>query len=55
MSAEDVVDASLRGLARGKLFVVPGWRYKLYVFLLKALPGFLIRPLALRIKGKYRR
>jgi short-subunit dehydrogenase len=55
MSAEDVVDASLRGLARGKLFVVPGWRYKLYAFLLKTLPGFLIRPLALRIKGKYRR
>jgi len=51
-SAEDVVDASLRGLARGKLIVVPGWRYKFYVFLLKAIPGFVIRPLALRIRGK---
>jgi len=55
ISAEDVVDASLRGLSRGDLFVVPGRRYKLYVFILKALPGFLIRPLALRFKGKYRR
>lgn len=55
MSAEDVVAASQRGLARGKLFVVPGWRYKFYVFLLKALPGFLIRDLALRFRGRYRR
>ena len=54
MSAEDVVAASLRGLARGKLFVVPGWRYKFYVFLLKALPGFLIRSLALGTRGRFR-
>lgn len=55
MSAEDVVTASLRGLARGKLFVVPGWRYKFYVFLLKAFPGYLIRSLALGTRGRYRR
>jgi uncharacterized protein len=55
MSAEDVVTASLRGLEGEKPVVVPGWRYKLYVFLLKALPGFLIRSLALRFQGKYRR
>ncbi|MGA6993462.1 MAG: SDR family oxidoreductase [Candidatus Deferrimicrobiaceae bacterium] len=55
MFAEDVVAASLRGLARGKPVVVPGWRYKLCVFLLKALPGFVVRSLALRFQGKYRR
>jgi len=33
-----VVDASLEGLKRGKLFVVPGWRYKLIVALLRLLP-----------------
>jgi short-subunit dehydrogenase len=54
-SPEDVVTASLRGLARGKLFVVPGWRYKAYVVLLKALPGFVLRPAALRFRGRYRR
>jgi short-subunit dehydrogenase len=53
-SPEDVVDASLRGLARGKPVVVPGWRYKFYVCILKALPGFVIRPLALRMRGKGR-
>lgn len=51
-SAEDVVSASLRGLSRGKLFVVPGWRYRFYVLLLKALPKSVVRSLALRIRGK---
>lgn len=55
MSAEDVVTASLRGLKRGKPVVVPGWRYKLYVLLLKALPGFVVRSIALRFQGRYRR
>jgi hypothetical protein len=35
---ELVVDASLEGLQRGKLFVVPGWRYKFIVSLLRLLP-----------------
>jgi hypothetical protein len=38
MPAEDVVAASLQGLEKGKLFVVPGWRYKLLVALLRMLP-----------------
>jgi len=42
MSAREVVAASLRGLKRGKLFVVPGWRYQLLVVLLRVLPRFLI-------------
>ena len=35
---EKVVDASLAGLARNKLFVVPGWRYKFIVHLLRLIP-----------------
>ncbi len=38
MKAEDVVAASLKGLDRGKLFVVPGTRYKLMVLLIKLMP-----------------
>ena len=38
MPAEDVVEASLRGLEKGKLFVVPGWRYKLLVLAMRMLP-----------------
>jgi short-subunit dehydrogenase len=38
MRAEDVVDASLAGLARGQLIVVPGWRYRLLTAFLSALP-----------------
>jgi short-subunit dehydrogenase len=38
MSAEEVVEASLEGLEKGKLFLVPGLRYKLLVSLLRLLP-----------------
>ena len=38
MKADDVVDASLRGLQRGKVFVVPGAFYKLIVTLEKLVP-----------------
>ena len=38
MPAEKVVAASLRGFAKGKLFVVPGWRYQVLVSGLRMLP-----------------
>jgi short-subunit dehydrogenase len=41
MRAEDVVDASLRGLERGQLFVVPGAAYKVVVMLEKLSPRWL--------------
>jgi short-subunit dehydrogenase len=39
MRAEDVVDASLAGLAHRQLFVIPGWRYRLLTALLSKLPS----------------
>ncbi|MFL6450168.1 MAG: SDR family NAD(P)-dependent oxidoreductase [Bryobacteraceae bacterium] len=41
MRAEDVVDASLAGLARGQLFVIPGWRYRLLTAFISKLPSSL--------------
>lgn len=41
MRAEDVVDASLAGLGRGELFVIPGWRYRLLTAFLSKLPSSL--------------
>jgi hypothetical protein len=41
MTSEEVVEASFRGLRRGHLIVVPGWRYKLVVALLRLMPMFL--------------
>jgi hypothetical protein len=38
MRAEDVVEASLEGLEKGQLFVVPGLRYKLLVLLMRLMP-----------------
>jgi hypothetical protein len=43
MPADFVVERSLDGFDRGQLIVVPGWRYKLIVALLKLLPGPLLR------------
>jgi short-subunit dehydrogenase len=39
LQAEDVVKESLKALPAGKLFVVPGWRYKALVGLLSVLPA----------------
>ncbi|HEX4165637.1 MAG TPA: SDR family oxidoreductase [Bryobacteraceae bacterium] len=38
LTSEEVVDASIEGLRRRKLFVIPGWRYKFLVGLLTRLP-----------------
>jgi short-subunit dehydrogenase len=43
MSADFVVEESLRGFDRGKLFVIPGWRYKVVVTGMKLLPAPLLR------------
>lgn len=46
MSAESVVDASLRGFERDQWLVIPGLRYKLIVLALKYVPRSLLRLLA---------
>ncbi len=38
LPAEEVVEASLDGLRRGKLFVIPGWRYRVFTAILTKLP-----------------
>jgi len=38
MTAEEVVEASLDGLRRGKLLVIPGWRYRVLTSLLTKFP-----------------
>ena len=49
MSAEHVVDASLRGLEHNRWMVVPGWRYRLFLSLYRWFP----RPLRHSIAVKY--
>ena len=55
MKAEDVVAASLRGLDRGDLFVIPGWRYKFLVRLLAVVPDGLRRWGSLRYAKRAKR
>jgi short-subunit dehydrogenase len=40
---EFVVEQSLRGFERRKLIVVPGWRYRLIVLLMRSVPDALVR------------
>jgi short-subunit dehydrogenase len=55
MTADFVVNESLRGFDEGKLFVIPGWRYKLIVMVMKSLPGWALRRMSARGAGRYRR
>ena len=43
MSPDFVVNESLREFDRRTVFVIPGWRYKLLVWMLRLLPGGLTR------------
>ncbi|HEY2845545.1 MAG TPA: SDR family NAD(P)-dependent oxidoreductase [Bryobacteraceae bacterium] len=43
MTSDFVVEESLRAFDRGTLFVVPGWRYKLLVGMLRVLPEVAMR------------
>jgi short-subunit dehydrogenase len=47
MSADAVVQESLRGFDRGRIFVIPGWRYRLIARLSRILPASWRRALAI--------
>jgi uncharacterized protein len=55
MSAENVVDTSLRGLERDRLFVIPGWRYRLLIAAIRFMPQSLKHFLAIRFSNSSRK
>lgn len=55
LTADFVVSESLRGFDAGKLFVIPGWRYKLLVRLMKSLPEWALRKATARGAQRYRK
>ena len=54
MTADFVVEESLRAFDRRELFVVPGWRYKLLVGILGLLPAGLIRWGSIRTAQRFK-
>jgi short-subunit dehydrogenase len=50
MTAEFVVEESLRGFDQGRLFVIPGWRYRMLVRLIKITPAGLLRKILTRAR-----
>jgi len=55
MSADGVVEASLRGLDSGRLIVIPGWWYRVLVRLMRGFPRGLYRTLAIKYARETRR
>lgn len=55
MTADFVVSESLRGFDEGKLYVIPGWRYKLLVAFLRAMPESVVRRASARGAARYRK
>jgi short-subunit dehydrogenase len=54
MNARDVVAASLSGLDAGRLFVIPGWRYRLLVAVGSVIPRWMVRSIAGRFRSNFR-
>ena len=48
MTPEEVVETSLRKLEKNRLFVIPGWRYRMFVRLNRFLPQFLKHYIAVK-------
>jgi uncharacterized protein len=55
MSADDVVDVSLRGLQRNQLIVIPGWYNRLFVCLYRRLPRALQHFIAIQYGSSRRK
>lgn len=55
LSAEEVVEASLRGLEQNRLIVIPGWRYRLFVSIQRWLPRSARHAIAIKYGSRNRR
>lgn len=55
MTPDFVAEESLRGFARRTLFVIPGWRYKLIVSVLRVVPAALIRHGSIRAAQRFKK
>lgn len=55
LDAGFVVAESLRAFDRGKVIVVPGWRYKIMVAFLRATPGAVMRRISAALGRRYRK
>jgi uncharacterized protein len=55
LTADFVTEESLKAFAKGKLMVVPGWRYKVLTGFMRVLPGAVIRRISATGVRRYRR
>lgn len=55
MTADYVVAESLRGFDRGKLIVIPGWRYQAIAAFMRSMPNSLLRKITTLAARRYRK
>jgi short-subunit dehydrogenase len=55
LTADFVVEQSLRGFERGQVFVVPHWRYKAIVAFMKITPEALMRRVSIAMARRYKK
>ncbi len=55
LTADYVVEESLRGFGRGQVFVIPNWRYKAMVRFMKMTPEPWMRRVSIAMAQRYRR
>ncbi|MEI9812635.1 MAG: SDR family NAD(P)-dependent oxidoreductase [Acidobacteriota bacterium] len=55
MTPDSIVTASLEGFARRKLIVIPGWRYRLLMGFVRAIPGAWVRWGSVYFVARYRK
>lgn len=55
MTADSIVKASLQAFAQRKLIVIPGWRYKLLMGFIRAIPGAWVRWGSVYFVQRYRK
>jgi uncharacterized protein len=55
LTADYVVEESLRGFERGQVFVIPHWRYKAMVRFMKMTPEAWMRRVSIALARRYRR
>jgi short-subunit dehydrogenase len=55
MTSDFVVEESLRAFERGKLLVIPGWRYKIIAAVMRALPMSVLQKTAAMTVRRFRK
>jgi short-subunit dehydrogenase len=55
LNSDHLVEQSWRDALKGKAVSVPGWQYKLLVFIVQTIPRFIVRKVGMNLRAKQRK